>query len=148
MSQNLIIAPFLIYISIPNLKLFLFDLHNWQKNFRFTTCTKHLNQKRIGCQIWAWLKKLWIYLAFFCCNPDLKIGKNIGKSYGIKRQRRRSSKRFWPHCGCQTCVRFGRLFWAEIHEVLSRVNFQNKPWLLKQLPIFQIRFSRIDQCVA
>ena len=28
---------------------FCFDLQNWQNNFRFATCTKHRNRKRIGC---------------------------------------------------------------------------------------------------
>ena len=43
--------------------LFWFDLQNWQNNFRFTTCSKHINQLRIGCQILASLKKLYTYLS-------------------------------------------------------------------------------------
>ena len=35
------------FVKFANMKLFLF----WQNNFRFTSCTKQVNQQTIGCQI-------------------------------------------------------------------------------------------------
>ena len=54
-----------VFLQYANMDIFCFDLQNWQKNFRFTTCTKHVNQQRVGHQIFTELKKCWICLIFF-----------------------------------------------------------------------------------
>ena len=54
LSLSLITKYLLIYgfCTSCKLKLFLF-LQNQQNNFRFTTCSKHINQQSIGFQIEA-----------------------------------------------------------------------------------------------
>ena len=72
---------FTCFVQDANMKLFLLYLHNWQDNFRFGTCTKHVNQGR-GHQILAvsyhvikqFIKKIILKnITFFC--PMCKLYK-------------------------------------------------------------------------
>ena len=65
---GLILCWYTYFVQITNVKSlqmwnrFCFGLQN---NFRFGNVTKYIvNQQRIGCQILAWLKKIWICLIF------------------------------------------------------------------------------------
>ena len=48
-----ILCSFTCSVQAANVNCFCFDFQNWQNTFGFTTCTKHVNQHRIGCQILA-----------------------------------------------------------------------------------------------
>ena len=64
--SGLILFWYTYFVQITNVK----SLQTWnrfcfglQNNFRFGNVTKYIvNQQRIGCQILAWLKKIWICL--------------------------------------------------------------------------------------
>ena len=54
---------------------FCFDLQNWQNNFRFTICTKHVNQQRICVIFWLNWRNYGPVSYSFSCKLCVKMYK-------------------------------------------------------------------------
>ena len=57
---------------------FYFCVHNWQNNFRFTTCRKHVRQQIFGINFWLHWRNYGAVSYPFSCKVEKKYCGNAG----------------------------------------------------------------------